>query len=444
MATCRKIQYPMIESTKKQNVPEPAARPSTPSVMLTAFDVPTMTRTAKMTQPDLPHVDADGVGAGEREGSRGVGPLHGEDGEGQRAHQLGRRLRPLVEPEAAPVVDLDVVVEVTDEPEGHHRADRQVARTREADLCADVTDGVAGHDRAHDGDAAHGRRSALATWVAGPSSRMCWPISRFAEVSDEEGGRDDGEPEGDAPRDEQSEHVPSGLRVPLVPSGPPGGRVRPVTSRQRVARLDGIVEGNPLSPDLLVGLVPFPRAGRPRHRARRPRGHVGSRRPARARRPRPGCHARPAMPPSTSSMMASGSSSRGLSDVTTAMSLRRAATSPMSGRLARSRLPPQPNTESTRPPGASARASREHDVEACRRVGVVHDHREGRHVLRRPTPADAAGGSRDHLEPPRHRREVAPWPAPPSRDRGGAPRAPAPPPPPGACCPRSPHRSTAW
>ncbi len=44
----------MIERTKKQNVPEPAARPSTPSVMLTAFDAPTMTSTAKMTQPTFP------------------------------------------------------------------------------------------------------------------------------------------------------------------------------------------------------------------------------------------------------------------------------------------------------------------------------------------------------------------------------------------------------
>ena len=61
MATCRKIQYPMIDSTAKQNVPDPAASPSTPSVMLTALDVPTMTRTAKIDPPDLPEVDADGT-----------------------------------------------------------------------------------------------------------------------------------------------------------------------------------------------------------------------------------------------------------------------------------------------------------------------------------------------------------------------------------------------
>ena len=53
MEKCRKIQYPMMESTAKQNVPDPAASPSTPSVMFTALDEPTMTRTAKIDPADL-------------------------------------------------------------------------------------------------------------------------------------------------------------------------------------------------------------------------------------------------------------------------------------------------------------------------------------------------------------------------------------------------------
>ena len=48
-------------------------------------------------------------------------------------------------------------------------------------------------------------------------------------------------------------------------------------------------------------------------------------------------------------MIASGSSERGLSDVTTARSASRAAIAPISGRLSRSRSPPQPNTQITRP-----------------------------------------------------------------------------------------------
>ena len=56
MLSWRKIQYPMIASTAKQNVEAPAASPSTPSVMLTAFDVPTMTSTAKTTHPTCPRL----------------------------------------------------------------------------------------------------------------------------------------------------------------------------------------------------------------------------------------------------------------------------------------------------------------------------------------------------------------------------------------------------
>ena len=54
MATCRKIQYPMMDRTAKQNVPAPAARPSTPSVMFTALDEPTITTTAKITHTTSP------------------------------------------------------------------------------------------------------------------------------------------------------------------------------------------------------------------------------------------------------------------------------------------------------------------------------------------------------------------------------------------------------
>ena len=44
----------MIESTAKHKLAEPAARPSRPSVRLTALEVPTRTNTAKTTQPTWP------------------------------------------------------------------------------------------------------------------------------------------------------------------------------------------------------------------------------------------------------------------------------------------------------------------------------------------------------------------------------------------------------
>ncbi len=55
----------------------------------------------------------------------------------------------------------------------------------------------------------------------------------------------------------------------------------------------------------------------------------------------------------SSSTMLAGSSVRGLSEVTTARSASRAAISPMSGRLPRSRSPPQPNTTISRPVAAA-------------------------------------------------------------------------------------------
>ena len=51
-------------------------------------------------------------------------------------------------------------------------------------------------------------------------------------------------------------------------------------------------------------------------------------------------------------MIESGSSERGLSEVTTATSASRSAISPICGRLSRSRSPPQPKTQISRPPGA--------------------------------------------------------------------------------------------
>ena len=96
----------------------------------------------------------------------------------------------------------------------------------------------------------------------------------LAEVTDEERGEEDGDPQRDASRDEQTEHVPSALRIAtgsrlgrrrqrrrrrVAPVGRSrcAGPIR--TRRQRPARLDGVVEGQALPGDLLVGLVSLPR-----------------------------------------------------------------------------------------------------------------------------------------------------------------------------------------
>jgi hypothetical protein len=69
--------------------------------------------------------------------------------------------------------------------------------------------------------------------------------------------------------------------------------------------------------------------------------------------PPPRCGSTRAAPAMISAMMLSGSSERGLSEVTSTTSASRAAISPISGRLPRSRSPPAPNTQITRPPSSS-------------------------------------------------------------------------------------------
>ena len=71
-------------------------------------------------------------------------------------------------------------------------------------------------------------------------------------------------------------------------------------------------------------------------------------------------------------MMSSGSSERGLSDVSTTKSLSSAAAMPISGRLVRSRSPPQPNSVITRP-ARQLRGDLNHVAQRVVGVGVVHD-----------------------------------------------------------------------
>ena len=105
------------------------------------------------------------------------------------------------------------------------------------------------------------------------------------------------------------------------------------------------------------------------------------------------CARRRGMPRRTSSMIAAGSSLRGLSEVTTTTSLMRPATAPISGRLVRSRSPPQPNTVMSRPRRQRPRRL-EQVLQRIVGVRVVDDD------------ADVVVGRRDHLEAARHALEV--------------------------------------
>ena len=108
-------------------------------------------------------------------------------------------------------------------------------------------------------------------------------------------------------------------------------------------------------------------------------------------------------------MIASGSSERGLSDVTIVRSARRAAISPISGRLPLSRSPPQPNTHHRRPSGERARGV-EDVLERVGRVRVVDEHGERLALVDRLEAAGHAPGVRQRRGDPRRagRRARAP------------------------------------
>ena len=133
-------------------------------------------------------------------------------------------------------------------------------------------------------------------------------------------------------------------------------------------------------------------------------------------RSRPGGRPRPRPPPLSpmpariSAMIASGSSERGLSEVTTARSESSAPTRPICGRLSRSRSPPAPKTEISLPCGQPPRRA-QHVLQRVRGVGVVDEHRERLALV-------------DRLEAPRDPPGAGQRPRPRSRRR---PRAPSPP-----------------
>ena len=81
-------------------------------------------------------------------------------------------------------------------------------------------------------------------------------------------------------------------------------------------------------------------------------------------------------PTSASLMMSSGSSLRGLSLVSTTRSLSGPAASPISGRLLRSRSPPQPKSVMMRAGGIEFARRGQQIAQSVVGVRVIHDHQE--------------------------------------------------------------------
>ena len=255
------------------------------------------------------------------------------------------------------MADLDPVVGEADGGGSHQGEDHEGARAAERH----ARDGMGaeepddhGHD---DADAAHGGRARL-------GDVDLWPVLADVladvvtdEPPDEERRRQDGDPEGHAPRRHERDHV----RSP-APARPRARHASTRSSKGTVTAPRGL--GRPRGPC------------RPRARRRRPgRGEAPRRSPS-VDRPPPPIRLRPACPNGPASMMAVGSSERGLSEVSTTTSARRSATAPISGRFPGSRSPPHPNRQTTRPlwRGRGRPSTRR---EAGRRMGVVHHDGEG-------------------------------------------------------------------
>ena len=170
-------------------------------------------------------------------------------------------------------------------------------------------------------------------------------------------------------------------RSPAVRPRPPGpcqqarrlpGRPPP-RRRGSAAQLIARSFRDPVPDDLAVVQVAAPGrrpAGSPRAPCRRrPRCRPARRRPGPRRWPARPVDARPRQPsdrgavdrvvarPRLPRQMAAGSSLRGLSEVIQTRSAPRAATSPIRGRLPRSRSPPQPKTTSSRPSASSSQVA---------------------------------------------------------------------------------------
>ena len=232
---------------------------------------------------------------------------------------------------------------------GDRAGDQRRERTALADRRGDVVVAV-------DALAGEARRTARRGSTSRESNSTL-PVTRVAGSASAEGPADD---RGDLGQGQLDHAIP--------PVGAPSARR--ATSRSSNGWTD--------AGDLLAGLVALAgdqhgvaRPGRPRWPRRSPRPGRRSRRPRPAAPP-----ARPARRSSMARRIAAGSSERGLSSVTISRSASRAATSPMSGRLPRSRSPPQPSTMISRPRGERAQRP-QRAVDRRRLVAVVDDARNG-------------------------------------------------------------------
>src|SRR5579884_29261 len=281
--------------------------------------------------PDGPQVKAGRVVAGERQPGAHPRPVQGQPPVAERHHQLGGALGPLVQPQVAAAGDAYPVVEQADGPEGdedHH--DQQAGAGGEgadADVAGQVT-GDAGQD---DGDPAHDRRARLGDMALGTVLADLLADALAMHPPDEQGGRHQAHHQRHRPGDEDGDHRSASRAARALSWSSMGITTSPICW--------------PVSCPLPATTTVSPGAAPATAMAM-----------AATRSGSTTTSAGPTAPATTCSMIAAGSSWRGLSLVTITRSASLAATSPIRGRLSASRSPPQPNTTMSRP-GASALAA---------------------------------------------------------------------------------------
>src|SRR5581483_4688135 len=258
--------------------------------------------------------EPQGVDPREAELRLHVHPVQREVREAGADDDLADGLGPLVEAEAAVAGDLDPVVDQADDSPAHdEQQHREPVAGEHQSAAREVGDHVAADGGGDDHDAAHRRRAGLGVvalevlldGLADPPRLQPPDQQRRARQRDHQ---------RDATGDEESDHADSTWRA---------------TSRSS--------NGSTRSPKSCPCSWPLPAmtTTSPAFASRSAISMAALR--SASTRSAPG-----GAPASTWPMMSKGSSWRGLSDVRTATSARRAATAPICGRLPGSRSPPAP------------------------------------------------------------------------------------------------------
>src|SRR5579863_235596 len=266
-------------------------------------------------------------------------PMLGAQSKRHAEHDLQGELSPLVQTKAATVVHLKPVVGETDAPGENDRAERECPGGLKASARADVTDEVSDCRRCYERDSPHRRCPGLHHVNRRPVLTDLLADLPFCQGAHENRSSERGDEHGNRPRGEDGDH---GFVASSSRSARRARQSIRLSSDRTTSRssktIDSFANSCVVSWPLPATTTTSPGL------AARSAPEIAALRSGSTR-----TVAAPLTPARISSMITSGSSLLGLSVVRTTTSASREATSPIAGRLPRSRSPPQPNTTTTAP-----------------------------------------------------------------------------------------------